>query len=67
MTDSLHRKSVLIADDTPDNLRLFGVVLKRGGLVARPVMSGKITIEVAMEPQFRLQHGSSPLPISITL
>jgi putative two-component system response regulator len=40
--------TVLIADDSIENLRLLAMVLKRGGLVPRPVTSGKAAIEAAV-------------------
>jgi putative two-component system response regulator len=40
--------SVLIVDDAPENLRLLAGLLKRGGLVPRPVTSGKRAIEAAV-------------------
>ena len=39
--------SVLIVDDAPESLRLLGAILKRGGLVSRPVTSGRLAIEAA--------------------
>lgn len=51
MNNDLAGSSVLIVDDTADNLRLLTTVLKRGGLVPRPVASGKLAIEaVAVDP-----------------
>ena len=41
-------KSVLVVDDTPDNLRLLSTVLRRGSLVPRPVLSGRLAIEAAV-------------------
>jgi putative two-component system response regulator len=35
-------------DDAPENLRLLAAVLKRGGLVPRPVASGRLAIEAAV-------------------
>jgi len=40
--------SVLIVDDSLENLRLLAKVLKRGGLVPRPVTSGRLAIEAAV-------------------
>jgi putative two-component system response regulator len=48
MTDDVQGKNVLIVDDNPENLRLLGTVLKRGGLVPRPVTSGRLAIEAAV-------------------
>ena len=39
--------SVLVVDDAGENLRLLSGVLKRGGLVPRPVLSGRLAIEAA--------------------
>lgn len=41
-------KSVLVVDDVPENLRLLAAVLRRGGLVPRPVTSGRLGIEAAV-------------------
>ena len=48
MADDVQDSSVLIVDDNPENLRLLAVVLKRGGLVPRPVTSGRLAIEAAV-------------------
>lgn len=40
--------SVLIIDDAPENLRLLSAVLKHGGMVPRPVTSGRLAIEAAI-------------------
>src|SRR6266704_1899182 len=40
--------NVLIVDDAPENLRALAAVLRRGGLVPRPVTSGKLAIEAAV-------------------
>lgn len=48
MADHLEGMSVLIVDDAPENLRLLSAVLKRGGLVPRPVTSGRLAIEAAV-------------------
>jgi putative two-component system response regulator len=48
VTHELAGASVLIVDDTPENLRLLATVLKRAGLVPRPVTSGKFAIEAAV-------------------
>ena len=47
MTDDVEGSSVLIVDDAPESLRLLSAILTRGGLVARPVTSGKLAIEAA--------------------
>ena len=47
-TDEVRSSSVLIVDDSPENLRLLTEVLKRGGLVPRPVTSGRLAIEAAV-------------------
>lgn len=39
---------ILIVDDAPQNLRLLASVLRRGGLVPRPVTSGRLAIEAAV-------------------
>lgn len=46
--DYLAGMSVLVVDDAPENLRLLSAVLKRGGLVPRPVTSGRLAIEAAI-------------------
>lgn len=48
MISDLAGRSVIIVDDAPENLRLLATVLKRAGLVARPVTSGKLAIEAAV-------------------
>lgn len=48
MPDDVQGQSVLIVDDAPENLRVLGAVLRRGGLVPRPVTSGKLAIEAAV-------------------
>ena len=48
MADDVEGSSVLIVDDNPENLRLLAAVLKRGGLVPRPVTSGRLAIEAAV-------------------
>lgn len=48
MADEVQGKSVLIVDDVVENLRLLTVLLKRGGLVPRPVASGRLAIEAAL-------------------
>jgi putative two-component system response regulator len=48
VTDDVQGSSVLIVDDAPENLRLLSALLKRGGLVPRPVTSGKLAIEAAV-------------------
>jgi PleD family two-component response regulator len=45
--DDVRGSKILMVDDSPDNLRLLTAVLKRGGLVARPVTSGKQAIKAA--------------------
>jgi putative two-component system response regulator len=40
--------SILIVDDAPENLRLLAAVLKHGGLIPRPVTSGRLAIEAAV-------------------
>jgi putative two-component system response regulator len=48
MADDVQGSSVLIVDDAPENLRLLAKVLKREGLVPRPVTSGRLAIEAAV-------------------
>jgi putative two-component system response regulator len=48
VTDTITGASVLIVDDAADNLRLLAAVVKKGGLVPRPVTSGKRAIEAAV-------------------
>lgn len=48
MKGETEEPSVLVVDDAPENLRLLAAVLKRGGLVPRPVTSGKLAIEAAI-------------------
>jgi putative two-component system response regulator len=48
VTDNMQGESILIVDDAPENLRLLTAVLKRGGLVPRPVNSGRLAIEAAV-------------------
>jgi putative two-component system response regulator len=48
VADEVQGKSVLIVDDVVENLRLLTVLLKRGGLVPRPVASGRLAIEAAL-------------------
>ncbi|MBN1527500.1 MAG: response regulator [Thermoleophilaceae bacterium] len=48
MADHIRGSSVLIVDDEPANLRLLATVLKREGLVPRPVPSGRLAIEAAV-------------------
>ncbi|MGB8293839.1 MAG: PAS domain S-box protein [Polyangia bacterium] len=47
MADDVEGSSVLVVDDAPESLRLLGAILKRGGLVPRPVTSGKLALEAA--------------------
>jgi putative two-component system response regulator len=48
VADDLRGSSILIVDDAPENLRLLGAVLKRGGLVPRQATSGRLAIEAAV-------------------
>jgi two-component system, NtrC family, sensor kinase len=48
VADDIKESSVLIVDDSPEHLRLLGAILKRGGLQARPITSGKLAIEAAL-------------------
>ena len=47
MEDDVQGSSVLVVDDAQDSLRLLGEILKRGGLISRPVTSGRLAIEAA--------------------
>ncbi len=47
MSNDVHGSSVLIVDDAVENLRLLSAMLKRGGLVPRPVISGRLAIDAA--------------------
>ena len=42
------KANVLVVDDELDNLRLLSLLLKRGGLVPRPLTNGKKAIETAL-------------------
>ena len=46
--DNTQGSNVLVVDDAPENLRLLAALLKRGGMIARPVPSGKLAIEAAV-------------------
>jgi putative two-component system response regulator len=48
VADDLQDASVLIVDDAPENLRLLAEILKRGGLVPRPVTSGRLAMQAAV-------------------
>ena len=48
MADDVRGSSVLVVDDSPENLRLLATVLRRGGLVPRSVKSGRRAIEAAV-------------------
>ena len=48
MADDVRGSSVLVVDDSPENLRLLAAVLRRGGLVPRSVTSGRRAIEAAV-------------------
>lgn len=47
MASDVQGSSVLVVDDAPENLRALCAVLRRGGLVPRPVTSGRRAIEAA--------------------
>lgn len=47
MASDVQGSSVLVVDDAPENLRALCGVLRRGGLVPRPVTSGRRAIEAA--------------------
>ena len=47
MNEDVQGSNVLIVDDSPENLRLLAALMKRGGLVPRPVKSGRLAIEAA--------------------
>jgi len=44
----LPHASVLLVDDAPDNLRALATIIRRAGLVPRPVTSGRSAIEAAV-------------------
>ena len=48
MAADVQGSSVLIVDDAPANLRLLALVLKRAGLLPRPVRSGRLAIDAAV-------------------
>lgn len=48
MADDVQGSSILVVDDAPQNLRLLATVLRRSGLVPRPVASGRLAIEAAL-------------------
>jgi putative two-component system response regulator len=48
MADEVNGSSVLVVDDAPENLRVLAALLRRGGLVPRPVTCGKRAIEAAL-------------------
>ena len=48
VADDVRGSSVLIVDDAAEDLRHLAAVLKRGGLVPRPVLSGRLAIEAAV-------------------
>ena len=47
MEGDVQGSKILMVDDSPDNLQLLTAVLKRGGLVPRPVTSGRQAIKAA--------------------
>ena len=51
MEDDVQGSKILMVDDSVDNLRLLTAVLKRGGLVPRPVTSGRLAIKAAEADQ----------------
>ncbi|HUW69097.1 MAG TPA: HD domain-containing phosphohydrolase [bacterium] len=42
------RESILIVDDAPDNLRLLSIIIKRNGMIPRPVTRGRHAIEASV-------------------
>ena len=46
--DDTQGSNVLVVDDAPENLRLLAALLKRGGMIARPVPSGRLAIDAAV-------------------
>jgi putative two-component system response regulator len=48
MVDDIQGSSVLVVDDVPENLRALAAVLRRAGLIPRPVTSGRRAIEAAV-------------------
>ncbi|MBN1652261.1 MAG: response regulator [Deltaproteobacteria bacterium] len=49
MATGERKKSVLIVDDSPKNLRRLAAILKRGGLIPRPITNGRFAVEAAIE------------------
>ena len=47
MEGDVQGSKILVVDDSVDNLRLLTAILKRGGLVPRPVTSGRLAIKAA--------------------
>jgi putative two-component system response regulator len=48
LADDGRGSSILVVDDDPENLRLLVAVLKRGCLIPRPVLNGRLAIEAAV-------------------
>jgi putative two-component system response regulator len=48
LADDGRGRNILVVDDDPENLRLLTTVLKRGYLVPRPVLNGRLAIEAAV-------------------
>jgi putative two-component system response regulator len=46
--DDTQGSNVLVVDDAPENLRLLASLLKRGGMIARPVPTGRLAIDAAV-------------------
>ena len=58
--DDVQGSKILMVDDSADNLRLLTAVMERGGLVPRPVTSGKLAIKAAEASPPDLWPGSVP-------
>jgi putative two-component system response regulator len=48
VTNDVQGGNVLLVDDVPENLRLLATILRGGGLIPRPVTSGRLAIEAAL-------------------
>lgn len=47
MSNEMYIPNILIVDDIPDNLRVLGGILKAEGYKIRPVLNGKLALQVA--------------------
>ena len=48
MNSDSRRRSILIVDDTPGNLQALSEILRQRGYRPRPVLSGKLAIQAAI-------------------